>query len=48
MRLTAAALAVLLGTGTAMAAPSYGLSTFGDLKYPAEFAHFDFVNPAAP
>ena len=27
---------------------SHGLSSFGDLKYPADFKHFDYVNPAAP
>ncbi len=27
---------------------SHGLSSFGDLKYPADFRHFDYVNPAAP
>jgi microcin C transport system substrate-binding protein len=26
----------------------YGLSAFGDLKYPADFKHFDYVNPDAP
>ena len=26
----------------------HGLSAFGDLKYPADFTHFDYVNPAAP
>lgn len=26
----------------------HGLSVFGDLKYPADFRHFDYVNPAAP
>ena len=26
----------------------HGLSTFGDLKYPPQFTHFDYVNPAAP
>jgi microcin C transport system substrate-binding protein len=26
----------------------HGLSLFGDLKYPAGFAHFDYVNAAAP
>lgn len=26
----------------------YGLSFFGDLKYPGNFKHFDYVNPAAP
>lgn len=27
---------------------SHGISTFGDLKYPADFKHFDYVNPNAP
>jgi microcin C transport system substrate-binding protein len=27
---------------------THGLSAFGDLKYPADFAHFDYVNPSAP
>ncbi|WP_238987492.1 extracellular solute-binding protein [Roseovarius dicentrarchi] len=27
---------------------SHGYSYFGDLKYPADFTHFDYVNPAAP
>ncbi len=26
----------------------HGISGFGDLKYPAEFSHFDYVNPNAP
>jgi microcin C transport system substrate-binding protein len=26
----------------------HGLSLFGELKYPADFKHFDYVNPAAP
>jgi microcin C transport system substrate-binding protein len=26
----------------------HGLSVFGQLKYPAQFAHFDYVNPQAP
>src|SRR5262249_26972872 len=26
----------------------HGLSIFGELKYPPEFRHFDWVNPAAP
>ena len=26
----------------------HGMSVFGDLKYPADFHHFDYVNPAAP
>ncbi len=27
---------------------SHGISTFGELKYPADFPHFDYVNPEAP
>ena len=27
---------------------THGLSTFGELKYPADFKHFDYVNPSAP
>lgn len=27
---------------------SYGISTFGDLKYPADFPHFNYVDPDAP
>jgi microcin C transport system substrate-binding protein len=30
------------------AAPAHGMSAFGDLKYPADFHHFDYVNIAAP
>ncbi len=26
----------------------HGISAFGDLKYPADFSQFDYVNPAAP
>jgi microcin C transport system substrate-binding protein len=40
---------------TASAAPatadeveSHGMSAFGDLKYPSDFKHFDYVNPNAP
>jgi microcin C transport system substrate-binding protein len=29
-------------------AEAHGISVFGDLKYPADFPHFDYVNPAAP
>ncbi|ASV86450.1 bacterial extracellular solute-binding, 5 Middle family protein [Ochrobactrum quorumnocens] len=28
--------------------PLHGLSAFGELKYPPDFAHFDYVNPDAP
>jgi microcin C transport system substrate-binding protein len=27
---------------------THGLSAFGDLKYPHDFPHFDYVNPQAP
>lgn len=27
---------------------AHGMSVFGDLKYPADFPHFDYVNVAAP
>lgn len=26
----------------------HGLSIFGDLRYPTDFSHFEYVNPAAP
>jgi microcin C transport system substrate-binding protein len=26
----------------------HGMSAFGDLKYPSDFKHFDYVNPDAP
>ncbi len=29
-------------------AEAHGMSVFGDLKYPADFQHFDYVNPDAP
>src|SRR5690606_9051148 len=43
--LLAAALACL---SNAHAQPRHGLSAFGDLKYPPDFRHFDYVNPDAP
>jgi microcin C transport system substrate-binding protein len=30
------------------AVSAHGMSAFGDLKYPADFHHFDYVNVAAP
>ncbi|MBC7154283.1 MAG: ABC transporter substrate-binding protein [Rhodobacteraceae bacterium] len=27
---------------------AHGISTFGDLRYPADFEHLDYVNPQAP
>lgn len=35
-------------SAAALAAPTHGLSIFGDLKYEDGFAHFDYVNPDAP
>ena len=48
-----AAVALLLALsiaaeGMAQAAPSEGLSLFGDLKYKPGFTHFDYANPQAP
>jgi len=47
----AAALAVLLaatGVDAEEGRVSHGLSLFDSLKYPAEFEHFEYVNPVAP
>ena len=49
-------LALVLGLGLAFAVAearaqttrSHGISTFGELKYPADFEHFDYANPDAP
>ncbi len=49
MRSLAVAAATLLFAATmAAAAPRHGISVFGDLKYPPDFQHFDYVNPNAP
>jgi microcin C transport system substrate-binding protein len=51
--------ALVLGAGAAVSlvvssacaqeeAGRHGMSYFGDLKYPADFKHFDYVNPDAP
>lgn len=47
------ALVLALGLAMGLAAsagaePRHGLSIFGNLKYPADFKHFDYVNPDAP
>lgn len=42
------ALAACLSALPAMAEKRHALSTFGDFKYPADFKHFDYVNPTAP
>lgn len=36
------------GGASAAAVERHGLSFFGDLRYPAGFTHFDYVNPDAP
>jgi microcin C transport system substrate-binding protein len=28
--------------------PTHGIAIFGDIKYPANFTHYDYVNPDAP
>ena len=59
IRATAATLAApalgALGAGTFAGGATaqartwkHGLSLFGELKYPQDFKHFDYVNPAAP
>ena len=55
---TLAAVSPLLGQAPWLATPAHaqdagpqwrhGLSLFGDLKYPSDFRHFDYVNPKAP
>jgi microcin C transport system substrate-binding protein len=39
---------VLPGIAAAQDAERHGISAFGDLKYPADFPHFDYVDPKAP
>jgi microcin C transport system substrate-binding protein len=47
--LLAAFLAVTAGSAPAeQIITAHGVSSFGDLKYPEGFAHFDYVNPDAP
>ena len=48
--ISAAALAsVLIPIAKAVESPErHGISAFGDLKYPADFNQFDYVNPKAP
>jgi microcin C transport system substrate-binding protein len=44
----ASALICALAASAGAAEKRHGLSAFGDLKYPADFKHFDYVNPDAP
>src|SRR5262249_44956806 len=56
LRMGAGALGAAAGLGSgALTAPAraddveaHGISAFGDLKYPADFHHFDYVDPSAP
>jgi len=55
MRATAIVLATFLASipqGSALAqdevTKSHALSLYGDVKYPPDFTHFDYVNPDAP
>lgn len=49
LRIFAVFLSAVLGLGvSASASAGYGYALWGDLKYPAGFTHFDYVNPAAP
>lgn len=47
-RLAALTIAAAALATTASAEPRHGLSAFGELKYPADFKHFEYVNPGAP
>lgn len=46
--LAAATMAALPGIARAETITSHGLSAFGDLKYPTDFAHFEYADPNAP
>ncbi len=49
--LALAAWSLALGTGASHGETiikAHGISTFGDLKYPSDFEHLDYVNPDAP
>ncbi|MEM1237161.1 MAG: extracellular solute-binding protein [Pseudomonadota bacterium] len=48
MRLALTALLALTTPAWADVTVSHGYSAFGDLKYPADFTHFDYANPDAP
>ena len=48
MALALAVLVVTAARAEQTIIKSHGISTFGELKYPADFPYFDYVNPAAP
>ncbi|MEI8295155.1 MAG: extracellular solute-binding protein [Alphaproteobacteria bacterium] len=41
-------LLLLVGIRESSAQPTYGFSTWGRLRYPADFTHYDHTNPQAP
>ena len=43
-----ASVVILLWASTTTAWAAHGYALWGDLKYPPEFQHFDYVNPKAP
>jgi len=45
-----ALLSILLAcvSASSLAAPQHGIAMHGNLKYSADFSHFDYANPAAP
>ncbi|MDP9137135.1 MAG: extracellular solute-binding protein, partial [Pseudomonadota bacterium] len=47
-RVASFCLALCCCAAAASAEPRHGLSIFGDLKYPPDFRHFEYVNPEAP
>jgi microcin C transport system substrate-binding protein len=44
----AGAIGTRLSAQPAAGAERHGMSAFGDLKYPADFPHFDYADPKAP
>ena len=46
--IAAAKLTPAAAQDTAKNADRHGMSAFGDLAYPADFPHFNYVNAAAP
>ena len=46
LNVVALSLSPALAKGTG--GPAHGLAMHGDLKYPADFSYFDYVNPEAP
>ena len=45
---TGAITAAMVSPGRAQEVERHGISAFGDLKYPPDFKHFDYVNADAP